>query len=38
MSGVHIDRSHPLAPRTRAFVHGPRPPLNEVYRQLGSIP
>ena len=38
MSGVHIDRSHPLAPRTRAFVHGPRPPLDEVYRQLRRKP
>lgn len=38
VSGVHVNRSRPLAPRTRAFVHGPCPPLDEVYRQLRRKP
>jgi hypothetical protein len=38
VSGVHVDRSRPLTPRTRAFVHGLCPPLDEVDRQLRRKP
>ena len=38
VSGVYVNRSHPLAARARAFVHGPCPPLDEVYRQLRRKP
>ncbi len=38
VSGVHVNRSRPLAPRTSAFVHSPCPPLDEVYRQLRCKP
>jgi len=38
VSGVHVNRSRPLAPRTRALVHGLCSPLDEVYRQLRRKP